>query len=243
MNTNIKTLAVSAALLTAANAASISIAFTDGGSGPQTTTPGVSGGVESVIGSSWNQFGGTGLANQGTSDSTNLMNELGAGTGAGVTISGFTAAWWNSAASGAESDASTQVVINYVEINSPTESASISLTNIPFANYDVILYSLSDGSTSGITATIGGTTQTMLNVPSGDFAANGFVDGTNGTGNYMVFSGLSGANFDITDISGHGSNLDKAAVGGIQIVEIVPEPSSAALLGLGGFSLILRRRK
>ena len=54
--------------------------------------------------------------------------------------------------------------------------------------------------------------------------------------NYVTFTGVPGTTGTITGSYGPGS------LGGIQI-EVVPEPATLALLGLGGIGLLLRRRR
>ena len=64
-------------------------------------------------------------------------------------------------------------------------------------------------------------------------------------GNYVLFENVSLDTLEIKVTGGHldtSNNGTIANINGIQIVQ-VPEPSSAALLGLGGLALILRRRK
>ena len=66
-----------------------------------------------------------------------------------------------------------------------------------------------------------------------------YVDGTNGTGNYALWSNLTASTLNIEMIS----DTDRMAISGIQIVERVPEPSSALLMSLAGLGLLVRRRK
>jgi len=76
-------------------------------------------------------------------------------------------------------------------------------------------------------------------------------DGTDGMGgstdtNYVKLTGLTASNIKIRSIAdqlGGGDVTKRAPINGFQIVEVVPEPSTTALLGLGGLALIFRRRK
>ncbi len=58
--------------------------------------------------------------------------------------------------------------------------------------------------------------------------------------NYARFNGLSSDGVNTLAFSMAGST---APINGFQLIETVPEPSTTALLGLGGLALILRRRK
>jgi len=121
--------------------------------------------------------------------------------------------------------------------------ASFTLSNIPYAQYNVYVLFTSDknGDYTHGTLTIGGT-----DYLDGPFNAHGRVtDGTgwvlaDGTvyGNYAKVENLSGSSLTVSATRDQG----RSPITGV-IIEKVPEPSSAALLGLGGLALILRRRK
>ena len=137
-------------------------------------------------------------------------------------------------------------------------SVSFSLTNIPYASYSLVVYDLFDlsGGVQGIT--LGSTTYYTL---SPDPSSAGYIDNnantaftyTPGTGtsqatatvgaDYVVFTGLSGSSLSVT----LSNPSDIGEVGGFQIIQNVPEPSTRALLclsvmGLLGLSLRQRRR-
>lgn len=128
---------------------------------------------------------------------------------------------------------------------------SLTLRNIPYASYSIVVYSLAQqGDLRGIT--VDGTTYYSRSpAPS----AIGYVDFLPGTpylytqatstdlgsptrdSNYMLFAGLTGANQTIFVTGDSQRN-----VSGLQIVATIPEPSTLIML-LGGLSLLgLRKR-
>ena len=147
------------------------------------------------------------------------------------------------------------------------------VTNIPYAVYDVIIYheGASDDGRGGpffIRDTDGGNAiiASQVSYDSSTFSGT-FVDGATvgtvpGTGiddngtpgdpnddfvvnsNYVRFSGLTLANIGIRSDAANplGIGTDRAPIAGMQIIE-VPEPSSLALIGLGGLMMIKRRKR
>ncbi len=96
---------------------------------------------------------------------------------------------------------------------------------------------------------LGGGSTTNSNTAN---AVTSFVGGTSGTFSQTYdISGFGGGDFSIADVSNvlavFAVNADAAGVGAISIdnfnMTAVPEPSSSALLGLGGLALALRRRR
>lgn len=86
--------------------------------------------------------------------------------------------------------------------------------------------------------TLGGTTLTA----TGGSANSGFVDGVS----HVYFSDLTATGGEITFTTRASGGTGNGALAGIQIQAItqaIPEPSSTALLGLGGLALVLRRKR
>ena len=123
--------------------------------------------------------------------------------------------------------------------------------------YDIYIYALSHNNTSWgpsavapikraagafttANATGNGSSQSLDNGITGT-DADPFTAGSN----YVLFQSIvadGSGNISIVADALDGANATRLHVNGLQIVSI-PETSSAALLGLGAFALILRRRK
>ena len=147
---------------------------------------------------------------------------------------------------------------------SPTDNFVLDIAGLglPFTTngYDLIIYSDTDrggagansngARTSVFTVTeAGGTVSSALTEDDNSlprvFDGNYILSDGNGAGtdysNYTVISGLSASSFSIEVTSPDGG---RGGISGFQIVATaVPEPTSAALLGLGGLGLVLRRRR
>ena len=133
---------------------------------------------------------------------------------------------------------------------------SISVSNIPYALYNVYVYASADTTNTSTLSLSDGTT-TYYYASDGSFnnsatsllqtTSTNALNPTIGPGQYQVFSGLSASTFNVTtggSINGVLSNN----VFGLQIVNAaaVPEPAFVAmssLLALGGGGLLLRWRK
>ena len=145
--------------------------------------------------------------------------------------------------------------LNNTRANSSATSWSFSLTGITYASYSIVVYDLQFGAGAELGIDVGG-----LNyyTSSPDYTAAGYLDDnaatpytyTQGTstnsaaptalGDYVVFTNLSGSSQTVT-LTGFGGG---ERIGGFQIVQTVPEPSTWAMLGLGvaGLGFTLRRR-
>jgi hypothetical protein len=135
------------------------------------------------------------------------------------------------------------------------------LANIPYANYSIYLYLLTQSNSSASAELFtpdGGGAYGATPTQTG-YAENGgwtywntgpssYVASTGGFGNgadYVQFSGLSGAtqSIDINDSADPAQGGGGIGLAGFQIVAATPEPASAALLILGALPLVLRRKK
>jgi len=99
-------------------------------------------------------------------------------------------------------------------------------------NYNITVYHFSDNPSNGI----GEFTSTAGTPTTIQEASTGALTGNYGT---STISNVSGDSFTFSGVSG---SSGRETISGFTVVA-VPEPSSVILLGLGGFALILRRRK
>lgn len=250
MNKTIKTmLPVFVAMAAFANAATISVNMTDGGGGVS-SDGGSTGGA--ALAANWNNILRGGTAGTGTNLGA-LKNDAGAATT--VTLSQSTGV--GGAFNGASLFSGTIGNAFMTNYSDTTGSYTYTFTNLNAevgALYDVYIYSARGFTNAGVSQfTVDGADQFILNESMvGDYtlatntASAVDANANKNEGNYVLFKNVSldtlviGVTGGIADTTGNGGNI--ANINGVQIVQ-VPEPSSTALLGLGGVALLLRRRK
>ena len=136
----------------------------------------------------------------------------------------------------------------------PHAEVSITISNIPYAFYDVYAYASADTfSTSTLSSTIGVTTYYYAGDSRPNDVANNLLlttstDASNptiGPAQYQVFRSLSGSSFTMTTAGSVDGELS-ANVFGLQLVA-VPEPSTCAMafvsLACGACSMWRRRKR
>jgi len=219
------------ALSATARAASIGVDFGD--SGNVLAFPELAG-VPGFAQANWNA-----VTTNGTHLS--LVDNSGALTTASVTLSSVTLGFTAANASGPDERLNNGVAFSSFDW-------SFTLGGIPYANYSILVYHLGlIGDTRGIT--VGSTTYYSFSPnPSGV----GYVDNNAGTpftynqmtgtvpalpgpaADYALFTGLTGGSQTVSIVGIDGSNV--RLVSAVQIIQTVPEPSSALLL-LGGLAM------
>ncbi|MDR2983020.1 MAG: PEP-CTERM sorting domain-containing protein [Puniceicoccales bacterium] len=222
----------------------------------------VGAGVESVAGGNWNTFQTTATGATGT----NLLDNMGASSGIGFSIvSDF---HWYSKSNGSQIDkalfdgtgsltgdslnqARSNLRILTTQLGANTGgSVTLSLSDISYAAYDIIVYVGGDDANGrkGAMALGSSTFYYLTQAGSAFQAAPDFIQATAtdeadaATANYIRFSGLSGDSQTLT-LDALTGNL---GITGFQVVEVIPEPSTYALAGgvfALGVTLVIRRRR
>ncbi|MGC6464871.1 MAG: PEP-CTERM sorting domain-containing protein [Akkermansiaceae bacterium] len=135
--------------------------------------------------------------------------------------------------------------------NSNAPDATVSIASIPYATYDLYVYTNHDRATEDVDLTGPFGTFRIHENDTDILSAVSWVQQTatadgdaSQAGNYALFSGLTATNLDLilAPAGGEGS-VDRGAITGIQIVEVIPEPSSSLLLALAGLIGVSRRRR
>jgi len=265
---NLRTFVVASALLTfgaftSSHASSIGLDFGSGANGSADPDPSPMAASESagvVPQTNWNNLVGL---SQATPQA--LLNDQGLATGATVTWL-CNNLWDTSANGGTDVAGNSRMMMGYLDSND-TSITNVLVSNLPAAftlsGYNVIVYY--DGENGGSQRVgayaIGGTT--LYGRDAGAVFGGTFTQGQTATppsgamdnnaaganeipgGNYLVFSGLNAATFTLTAQSSVSSDAtNRAPINAVQIVQIVPEPGSAALLlaAVGALSALRRRR-
>ena len=118
------------------------------------------------------------------------------------------------------------------------------------SSYNLIVYLA--GPPTGVRASItdGTTTYYYETVSVADVTLVEVTDTNPGdghqVGNYVVFRGLTASSIVLTNDANSGlfgGPSGSSGVGGFQIVPVVPEPGSAALIGVGSLMLLFRKKK
>jgi hypothetical protein len=175
----------------------------------------------------------------------NLVNDLGLNTGAAIEWSSANV-WWNGSGTGSE-DA--KIVVGYLDDGG--EGVRVTVTGIPYDLYTVYgivgsdqnwnsTYTTLDFLLNGTVWALGGTAAATATA-HGDLVSSGgaWIELTTGqVGNYWKVDNLSGSTLSIEGLP---RNLAERGSLAAIVIEQIPEPSTALLLGLG--ALLLRRRR
>jgi hypothetical protein len=125
----------------------------------------------------------------------------------------------------------------------PAPQLIVTAFNIPYPQYDVIVYLAGFGFGADASVKLG--SEEYFYVQSSNFTTDGFVQATATTyedrqlATYAVFRNLTQNFFFLEMIKQDGN---RAAIAGFQIIA-VPEPSAAALLAIGGALLLMKWRR
>ena len=190
----------------------------------------------------------------GPNASAALLNNLGVATGATITTSGASIYDVQTSTGVAPNPVNGNQILNDGGIYSgfTNTPVTVNLSSIPYANYDVYVYTLCDypanysvelKPSTGVNATFYGTSPAN---PAG----TGYIDGTTANrflykqamglsaiastnnANYVRFTGVSAPNFTMNISLLPGNAASNMAVGAVQIVQTVaaPEPDSLFML-------------
>lgn len=204
--------------------AAISVNFDSGATGTPSLLPTDVAGV--VAAENWNNLQ-TAAVGQPFDYGMTYVDDSGTATSLVFLTSGGTSDTWNTV--GTPNEVIFGDKLNMDAVGTKT----LSLSTVPYDTYDLYLYS-SFWTEEVVEFAIGANVQNLTNTFTPQFTADDdFV--LNDT--YVKFEGLSGDVVVTMAATDGGVHL-----GGFQIVEAIPEPSTALLLGLAGMGLFVRRR-
>ncbi|WP_227021629.1 PEP-CTERM sorting domain-containing protein [Oceaniferula marina] len=220
--------------------ASIAVNFSENGSN-QTFIGGQIIGPTGIDSSNWNNTASLGDPPVGSFTAGSVIDDSGANVPLAV-VSWSAPNMYYTGGAPTGNDAG-KLVAGYLDEGSGNPNG-FSIVNHEFVQYDLYIIVAGDGgNANGGTGTFLHDGFTINGQDYGSFTALGqnqgaMVEATGPTaGNYVKYSGLTG---DLTVAGNSGDG--RTPINGFVIVA-VPEPSSSALIGLGGLALILRRRK
>jgi hypothetical protein len=211
-------------------------------------------GVPAVQTRNWNNaIGASGTIGPGGTGFL-VRDDFGIATTTGTSVTWSSANTWSSTGRGEENNnfpgtntapsANRKLMTGYLD-DSPGNATKVTIKNLPpdFGKYDVYLYFLGGVPGRFGDYTVNGITDSMIHSggPADNTNGPAFVQavGNNSTGNFLLFSGLSGSEIDISTVPD--SVGFRSPLNGVEIVRVppaqveagVPEPTSLALFGLG----------
>lgn len=232
-----------------ADAASIGVNFSGGQNNAQNIAPLASSDLTGAVQQmNWNNAGGDGTTGNGTTANVQsptagvLVNSAGAATTAAITWTS-TNSW--SIANSVRTPADAELLNGYLDNTAAATPTTVTITNIPYARYDVYAYVGSDGNARTGHVTIGSTTfyfsTNSNNNPPAFVQATATDLASAQLATYAKFTSVTGSSFTLTNTR-DGNNVGLHA---IQIVDTtpVPEPAAVGLLAVGGAGLLARRRR
>lgn len=180
-----------------------------------------------VVVSNWNAYDPGAQSFQGTTP----VYDSGGAVGGGFTVTG----------TGGSDSWNTGGTNNQKMFGDFAGNGTKTISNIPYANYSLIVYSKLYSEATQSFDIDGGTAQTITNTLNGSTEAPQEFDAAPPNGSNGIFvDGLQYTTF--TGLTASSITLNHDSLAGFQIVQ-VPEPTSMSLLALGGLALLRRRRR
>ena len=231
-----------------ANAAMISVNL----AGDNDATPtNVTGDTGVVNANNWNNFDNKSYSTGGNGTNLTIVDDSGDATTSVVTIAAADPD--NATTNGSiYNNGDADFTALFTGRTDNTGDVTITMTNIPYAEYDVYVYfGVTAHNSSGLNFDIsanGSPVVRAIRPPFGtDAVYSGFVQATgtdnNGNvGNYALFSNQTSGT--LTIVADNGSSL--VWLTGFQVVDTaaaIPEPATMSLLAIGGLGVLLKRRR
>jgi hypothetical protein len=196
-----------------------------------------------------------GSGNQTSNITLNTIKDDSGATVASASLTLTPSAGQNNGVAGNVGGTNDQALFSNFYDQFATPPSTVTITNIPYASYDVYFYrngTEANAATRAGQFTIGAQDRYVRGgLPDPTSTGTGYVlsnDTTNTggsitQGNYVVFTGLSGSSLtaSFNGVNAGDTTLRNKVVG-FQIVQ-TPEPASAGLVGLAGLGLLARRRR